>query len=93
MKLNFLICNAKIKYVFIEEIYNDELGSYLHITEDIQAFERQIVNFQEAISQADIHSELKENVGTLPIKADNNNKIKLQTDFYGEAKESIAMLS
>jgi len=66
------------------------LGSYLHITEDIQEFERQVVNFQEAILQADIHDKLKENVATL--KADDNNKIELQVDFY-EVKESVAMLS
>jgi len=90
MKLNFLICNAKIKYAFIKEINNDELDSYLHITEDIQEFETQIANFQKAILQADIDGELKENVATLPIKADNNNEIELQADFY-EAKESVAI--
>jgi len=40
-----------------------------------------------------VHGEFKENIVTLSIKADDNNKTESQTDFHGEEKESVAMLT
>lgn len=64
--------STKIKHTFTQKIEIDELESYSHITEDTQEFERQAMNFQEAILQADIYGELQENVAILPLKEDNN---------------------
>lgn len=64
--------SEKVKHAFTQEIEIDELESYSHITEDTQEFERQAINFQEAILQADLHDELEENVATSSSKTGVN---------------------